>query len=175
MLCGIWDGLFWVPSVWLPLCSVLSGDICSFLLPGFVLSCFLIIVAVPRVARDVFCLLWCSPPAAARLYESGGRHFSKFTVFGFLLSTADAFVVPRHGSVHLELGDLFFLGLLLWIRTHYTLTVWCAGKWMTCAGSWTTAHPGWWGPVQGQSLTNCYLSHTPWTLLLFLLLLLLLL
>jgi hypothetical protein len=50
-----------------------------------------------------------APPAAARLFESGGRHFSKFTVLGFLPSTADAFVIPRHGSVHLGLGDFFFV------------------------------------------------------------------
>ena len=49
-----------------------------------------------------------APPAAVRLLESEGRHFSKFTVLGFLPSTADASVVPRHGSVHLGLGDFFF-------------------------------------------------------------------
>ena len=32
----------------------LSEDLCSFLLPGCVLSIFLIIIAVPRVARDVY-------------------------------------------------------------------------------------------------------------------------
>jgi len=47
-------------------------------------------------------------PAAVRLLESEGRHFSKFTVFGFLPSTADASVVPHHSSVHLGLGDFFF-------------------------------------------------------------------
>jgi len=49
-----------------------------------------------------------APPAAVRLLESEGRHFSEFTVLGFLPSTADASVVPRHGSVHLRLGDFFF-------------------------------------------------------------------
>ena len=48
-----------------------------------------------------------APPAAVRLLESKGRHFSKFTVLGFLPSTADASVVPRQGSVHLALGDFF--------------------------------------------------------------------
>ena len=48
-----------------------------------------------------------APPATVRLLESEGRHFSKFTVLGFLPSTADATVVPRHGSVHLGLGDFF--------------------------------------------------------------------
>ena len=48
-----------------------------------------------------------APPAAVRLLESEGRHFLKFTVLGFLPSTADASVVPRHGSVHLGLGDFF--------------------------------------------------------------------
>jgi hypothetical protein len=47
------------------------------------------------------------PPAAVRLFESEGRHFSRFTVLGFLPSTADASVVPWHGSVHLGLGDFF--------------------------------------------------------------------
>ena len=48
-----------------------------------------------------------APPAAVRLLESEGRHFSEFTVLGFLPSTADAFVVPRHDSVNLEEGDIF--------------------------------------------------------------------
>ena len=48
-----------------------------------------------------------APPAAVRLLESEDRHSSKFTVLGLLLSTADATVVPRHGSVHLGLGDFF--------------------------------------------------------------------
>ena len=48
-----------------------------------------------------------APPAAVRLLESEGRHFSEFTVLGFLPSTADASVVPRLGSVHLGLGDFF--------------------------------------------------------------------
>ena len=56
------------------------------------------------------------PPAAAKLLESEGRYFSKFTVLGFLPSTADSSAVPRHGSVHLGLGDFFFRGLLFWIR-----------------------------------------------------------
>ena len=55
------------------------------------------------------------PPAAVSLLESEGCHFSEFTFLGFLPSTANASVVPRHGSVHLGLGD-FFPGLLLWIR-----------------------------------------------------------
>ena len=46
-------------------------------------------------------------PAAVRLLESEGRHFSEFTVLGFLPSTAGASVVPQHGSAHLGLGDLF--------------------------------------------------------------------
>ena len=48
-----------------------------------------------------------APPAAVRLLESEGRHFSEFTVLGFLPSTAVASVVPRHGSLHLGLGDFF--------------------------------------------------------------------
>jgi len=48
-----------------------------------------------------------APPTAVRLLESEGRHFSKLTVLGFLPSTTDASVVPRHGSVHLGLGDFF--------------------------------------------------------------------
>ena len=48
-----------------------------------------------------------APPAAVRLLESEGRHFSKFTVFGFIPSTAYASVVPRHGSVNLGLGEFF--------------------------------------------------------------------
>jgi len=51
-------------------------------------------------------------PAAVRLLESEGRHFSKFTVLGFLPSTADASVFPQHGSAHLGVGN-FFLSLLL--------------------------------------------------------------
>ena len=49
-----------------------------------------------------------SPSATIRYSETDGRHFSKFAVFGFLLCTADAYVVPRHGSVHLGLRDFFF-------------------------------------------------------------------
>jgi len=63
---------------------------------------------------SVHCII--APPAAVRLLESEGRHFSKFTVHGFLPSTADVSVVPRHDSVHLRLGDFFFRGLLLSIR-----------------------------------------------------------
>jgi len=48
-----------------------------------------------------------APPAAVRLLELEGRYFSKFTVLGFLPSTADASVVTRHDSVHLGLGDFF--------------------------------------------------------------------
>jgi len=48
-----------------------------------------------------------APPSAVRLLESKGRQFSEFTILGFLPSTADASVVPRHGSVHLGLGDFF--------------------------------------------------------------------
>jgi hypothetical protein len=40
---------------------VLSDDLCSFLLPRWALSCFPIMIAVPRVARDVFCPLRYSP------------------------------------------------------------------------------------------------------------------
>jgi len=47
-------------------------------------------------------------PAAVQLLETEGRHFLKFTVLGFLPSTADASVVPWHGSVHLGLGVFFF-------------------------------------------------------------------
>jgi len=53
-----------------------------------------------------------APPAAVRLLESEGCHFSKFTVLGFLPSKADASVIPRHVSVHLGQGDLFFQRLL---------------------------------------------------------------
>jgi len=49
-----------------------------------------------------------APPAAVRLLESESRHFSKFTVLGFLPSTADASVVHRHGCVHLGIEDFFF-------------------------------------------------------------------
>jgi hypothetical protein len=38
--------------------------------------------------------------ATVRLLETKGHHFLKFTVLGFLPSTADASVVPLHGSVH---------------------------------------------------------------------------
>jgi hypothetical protein len=55
MLGGLWDGPCWISSVWLPLASVLSEVLCSFLLLGSVLSCLRINFAVPRVARDVFC------------------------------------------------------------------------------------------------------------------------
>jgi len=48
-----------------------------------------------------------APPAAVRLLETEGCHFSRITVLGFLPSTANASVVPRHGSVQLGLG--FFL------------------------------------------------------------------
>jgi hypothetical protein len=46
-------------------------------------------------------------PAAVRLLETEGHHFSKFTVLGFLPSTANASVVPQHDSIHLGLGDFF--------------------------------------------------------------------
>jgi hypothetical protein len=49
MLGGLWDGPCWVSSVWLSFCSVLSEVFYSFLLLGFVLSCFLIIIDVQRV------------------------------------------------------------------------------------------------------------------------------
>jgi len=49
-----------------------------------------------------------APLAAVRLLEMEGCHFSKFTVLGFLPSTADVFVVPWHGTVHLGLGNFFF-------------------------------------------------------------------
>jgi len=49
-----------------------------------------------------------APPAAVCLLESDGRHFSEFTVLGFLPSTADASIVPRHDCVHLGIGDFFF-------------------------------------------------------------------
>jgi hypothetical protein len=64
---------------------------------------FLITINIPPVARDVFFPL----PAAVRLLETEGRHFSKFTVICFLSSTKDASVVPWHSSVHLGLGDSF--------------------------------------------------------------------
>jgi len=48
-----------------------------------------------------------APPAAVRLLESKGHHFLKLKVLGFIPSTADASVVPWHGSVHLGLGDFF--------------------------------------------------------------------
>jgi len=44
-----------------------------------------------------------APPAAVRLLESKGRHFSEFTVLGFLPSTTDASVVPWHGLLLLLL------------------------------------------------------------------------
>jgi len=47
------------------------------------------------------------PPAAVRLLKSEGRHFSEFTILGFLPSTAGASVDPQHGSVHLGLEDFF--------------------------------------------------------------------
>jgi len=106
MLGGLWDGPCWVSSVWLPFSSVLSEDLCSYLLPGCVLHfCFLIIIAVPRVARDVFCPLQCSP--ACRSKAAWIRGSPLLEVLGFSPSTADASVVPRHGSVHLGLGDIF--------------------------------------------------------------------
>ena len=54
---------------------------------------------------SVHCIV--APPAAVRLLESEGRHFSEFTFLGFLPSITDASVVFRHGSVHLGLGDFF--------------------------------------------------------------------
>ena len=48
-----------------------------------------------------------APPAAVRLLKSEGRHFSEFTVLGFLPSTAGASVVPQYGSVHLGPVDFF--------------------------------------------------------------------
>jgi hypothetical protein len=48
-----------------------------------------------------------APLAAVRLLETEGRHFSEFTVLGFLPSTADAPVVPQHNSVHLGLVEFF--------------------------------------------------------------------
>jgi hypothetical protein len=43
-------------------------------------------------------------PATGRLLETEGCRFSKFTILGFLPSTADASVVAWHGSVLLGLG-----------------------------------------------------------------------
>ena len=64
---GLWDGPCWVSSFRLPFSSVQSEDLCSFLLPGCVLQfCFLIIIAVPRVARDVFCPLQYSPACRSK-------------------------------------------------------------------------------------------------------------
>ena len=63
---GLWDGPCWVSSVWLPLSSVLSEDLCSFLLPSCVLSCFLIVIAVSWVARDVCCPLRYSPACRSK-------------------------------------------------------------------------------------------------------------
>ena len=108
MLGGLSDGPCRVSSVRLPFSSVPSEDLCSFLLPGCALQfCFLFIIAVPPVARDVSVHCSIAPPAAVRLLQSEGRHFSQFTVLGFLPSTAVASVVPRHGSVHLRLKDFF--------------------------------------------------------------------
>ena len=50
-----------------------------------------------------------APPAAVRLLESEFLRFPEFSVLSFLSPTADASVFPRHCSVHLGLGDLFFL------------------------------------------------------------------
>ena len=47
-------------------------------------------------------------PVTVRVLETVGRHFSKFTVLGFLPFTANASVVPQHGSVHLGLRDFLF-------------------------------------------------------------------
>jgi len=66
MLGGLWDGPCWVSSVWLPFSSVLSEDLCSFLLLDCVLSCFLNIIAGPRVARDVLCPLRYSPACRSK-------------------------------------------------------------------------------------------------------------
>jgi len=49
-----------------------------------------------------------APPVTVRVLETMGHHFSKFTVLGFLPSTANASVVPQHGSIHLGLGDFLF-------------------------------------------------------------------
>jgi hypothetical protein len=105
----IWDGPCWVSSLWVPFPSVLLEDLCYFLLPSFVLFSFLITIAVPPVARDIFCHCCIAPPAAVRLLETEGCYFSRITVLGFLPSTANASVVPRHSSVHLRIGDFFCL------------------------------------------------------------------
>ena len=109
MLGGNWHGPCWFSLVRLPFSLVLSEDLCSFLLPGCVLSFFLIIIAVPRVrvARDFFCPLRYSPACRSKAAWIRGSPLLKFTVLGFLPSTADASAVPRHGSVHLGLGDFF--------------------------------------------------------------------
>jgi len=108
MLGGLWGGPCCVSSVWLPFSSVMSEDLCSFLLPGCVLQfCFLIIIAVPRVAIDVFCPLQYNPACRSKAAWIWGSPLPKFTILGFLSSTADASVVPWHGSVHLGLGNFF--------------------------------------------------------------------
>ena len=48
-----------------------------------------------------------APPATVRLLKSEGRHFSEFTVPGFLPSTAGTSVLSQHDSAHLGLGDFF--------------------------------------------------------------------
>jgi len=47
-------------------------------------------------------------PAAVRLVETECRHFLMFTVLGFLPSTTDASVVPRHHG-------LGFFGVFLFL------------------------------------------------------------
>ena len=67
---AISDGPCWVLSIYLPFFSVLLQDLCSFLLPCFVLF-FLITIAVSPVARDIFCPLQYSP--ACRITAAGKR------------------------------------------------------------------------------------------------------
>ena len=63
---GIWDGPCWVSLAWLPFSSVLLEDLCSSLLPSFVLLCFLTTIALPRVATDVFCPLQYNPACRSK-------------------------------------------------------------------------------------------------------------
>jgi len=75
----LWDGPCWVSSFRLPFSSLLSEDLCSFLLPGCVLQfCFLTIIAVPPVARNVFCPLQYSPACRSKPAWIGGSPLLTF-------------------------------------------------------------------------------------------------
>ena len=81
----LWDGPCWVSSFRLPFSSVLSEDLCSFLFPVCVLKfCFLIIIAVPRVARDVFCPLQYSDACSSKAAWIRGSPLLRFHGLRFL-------------------------------------------------------------------------------------------